>query len=138
MISLKIVIESQPVGALEPARIIQGPPPPPPPAETRHGKAIDQVLDKNFWETQPEKVIGVSGSTLHHEEEVDLKFGRHIIEYGVSAGVWTATITIDGKTIGVADVTKDKHLRVRFFVGFGFLFKVIRMKMVRPLRLFQR
>ena len=86
-----------------------------------HGKSIDQPL-KNDWQTsQPEKNIGIAGRSFTHDETVDLKLGKHYVEYAASGYVpnyaWHAKIYVNGKLVGEGDVGRRTHLRVNFLVG---------------------
>lgn len=92
-----------------------------------HGKAIDSTLDSRFWETQPDKVIGISATSFHHEQTVELKAGRHTVEYGVSAfvGLWNARITVNGKEIASGTVTVDKHIVGSFLLGPGLIIPIL-------------
>jgi len=85
-----------------------------------HGKAIDQRLDRRFWETQPDKKIGAAGRSFTHEQTVDLPAGSHYIIYGISTYPgyeWHAKIYINGTLKAEGDVHIDKQLRADFTVG---------------------
>ena len=120
--------------------VIVGAPPPPPPTPPMvkvniriesyqttdtyarfHGKAVDQSLDSNFYETQPGKVIGTAGAAgLIHEQTVDLAEGTHYVIYGNSGYVpdyaWHAKIYINGGLVAEGDVGRRTHLRADFTV----------------------
>jgi len=91
-----------------------------------HGKAIDQVLNDDWWLSQPHKVIGVTGGRFVHEETVDLPYGKHTVEYAASGYVpnyaWHAEIYIYvlgifRTLIAEGDVGRHTHLKGTFYVG---------------------
>ena len=92
-----------------------------------HGKAVDTTLDTRFWETQPDKVIGISATSFHHEQTIELKAGRHTVEYAVSAyvGSWDTKITVNGKEIASGPVTVNQHLTGSFLLGPGFILPIL-------------
>jgi len=92
-----------------------------------HGKAIDETLNTDFWVSQTYTILRTATGTLHHEQTVDLKAGRHTVEYGVSCfvGKWVAKITANGKEIASGDITIDKHLVGSFLLGPGFLLPIL-------------
>mgnify|MGYP001069777684 CR=1 FL=1 len=102
-----------------------------------HGKAVDGTLNTSFWDTQPENNIGKATSVFHHEQTIDLRPGRHTIEYGVSSykGYWSAKITVNGKEITSGDTTASKHLTGSFLLGPGFLLPVILPLQIRMLKI---
>jgi len=85
------------------------------------GKSIDEPLNDDWWLSQPNKNIGIAAGSFTHEQTVDLKQGRHYIEYAASGYVpnyaWHAKIYVNDKLIGEGDVGRDTHLRVDFLVG---------------------
>ena len=89
-----------------------------------HGKSIDEPL-KNDWPTsQPEKNITMTSEPEKikvHEETVDLKPGKHYVEYATSGYVpnyaWHAKIIVNDRVAGEGDVGRHTHLRVNFLVG---------------------
>lgn len=84
-----------------------------------HGLMLDGTLDKSFWATQPDSVIGKTAKIFHYETSFELELGRHTIEYGVSefVGQWSAKIYINDRLMaqGVTDV--DSHLIGTFVIG---------------------
>lgn len=84
-----------------------------------HGKAIDEALDRRFWETQPGSVIGTRAGSISHSQTVNLSEGEHVVEYGVSAfvGEWVAQIVVDGEVVAQGLVTVNQHLIAAFTVG---------------------
>jgi len=91
-----------------------------------HGKAIDQILNDDFWISQPQKVIRVAASAFAHEESPDLAYGKHTVEYATSGSVpdyaWHAKIYLYvlgiSKTLyAEGDVGRRTHLKATFYVG---------------------
>lgn len=84
-----------------------------------HGMAVDETLDKQFWSSQSNLVIGTAGKSFSYEVSLELEPGRHTIEYGVSAwvGTWDATIHVNDTVAaqGITDV--NSHLVASFVVG---------------------
>jgi len=86
-----------------------------------HGKAVDQVLNDDWWLTQPHKVIATTHMPLVHEETLDLPDGGHTVEYAASGYVpdyaWHAKIFVDGELKAEGDVGRHTHLKADFWVG---------------------
>lgn len=86
-----------------------------------HGKAVDQVLNDDWWITQPEKVIATTGEPLVHEQTLDLADGGHTVEYAASGYVpdyaWHAKIFVNGELKAEGDVGRHTHLKTDFWVG---------------------
>ena len=96
-----------------------------------HAKAVDGALDDtgHWQETQPEYFIGFYGGAFTHEQKVDLRAGRHSIEYAASGytpkGVlkldyaWHAKIYVNDKLIAEGDVGREAstHLKGYFAIG---------------------
>ena len=86
-----------------------------------HGKDIDDPLDKCFWETEPDKVIGTTRSwePFRHSQTVDLPPGEHYVEYGNSADAgyyWKARIYINDELKAEGNVDRHNHLKATFRV----------------------
>jgi len=88
-----------------------------------HAKSVDKPLDKSgrWQETQPDNFLGFATGSFTHEQVVDLKPGRHYVEYAVSGYVpdyaWHAKIYINDKLIAEGDVGRKTHLKAKFIVG---------------------
>lgn len=85
-----------------------------------HGKSIDEELDYNFYDTQPDKIIGHAMREFKHVQEVNLKPGDHFVMYsnsGYHYDPWYAKIYVNGKLVGKGNVYRSKPLRVYFSVG---------------------
>ena len=87
-----------------------------------HGKAVDQVLNDDWWLTQPHKVIATTfPQPLIHEETLDLTDGEHTVEYAASGYVpdyaWHAKIFVNGELKAEGDVGRHTHLKATFWVG---------------------
>jgi hypothetical protein len=86
-----------------------------------HGKAVDQVLNDDWWVSQPHKNIGVTPpQPFTHEETLDLAEGEHTVEYAVSGYVpeyaWHAKIFVNGRLVAEGDVGRHNHLKAEFTV----------------------
>jgi len=58
------------------------------------GVSIDVPLDSNFWETQPDTVIGMYIQEGHYEGEYELSSGKHTVYVGTDASTaipWSIT-----------------------------------------------
>lgn len=88
-----------------------------------HGRAIDQVLNDDWWASQPHKSIGITKTTFTHEETLDLAIGVHTVEYAASGYMpdyaWHAKIHINGILMGEGDVGRHTHLKIAFKLGEG-------------------
>lgn len=84
------------------------------------GKAIDQILNRNFWDTQPENIVGLIYQRKIHEQTVDLPAGSHSVAVGVSAWdpyYWHVKVYINGRLKDEGDVSVGKgYLTVDFTV----------------------
>ncbi|GAI35933.1 unnamed protein product, partial [marine sediment metagenome] len=81
---------------------------------------VDESLDYNFWETQPEKNIGFASAGFTHTQTVELADGSHYVIYGNSAGSnypWHAQIFANGTLVAEGDVVRGSHLRGNFTIG---------------------
>lgn len=89
-----------------------------------HGRTIDEPLKEDFWVSQAGASIRVP-----LEETVELRMGKHYVEYGNSGLVpeyaWHARIYINDQLAGEGDVGRNQHLKVDFFV-------LLRRAIVRP------
>jgi hypothetical protein len=85
-----------------------------------HGLAVDQGLDECFWDTQPDKIIQVTGDPFAYERDFDLAPGEHTVEYGNSGYVpdyaWHAKIYVDGRLVAEGDAGRNQHLKATFRV----------------------
>jgi len=84
-----------------------------------HGKAVNQALNTDFWDTQPEKVIGTTFNSFSHEQTVDLPAGRHYIIYGnssIEGYEWHARIYVNDRLVAEGDVHRRRQLRADFTV----------------------
>ncbi len=84
-----------------------------------HGKAVDQALASNFWDTQEEKEIGVTSKSLTHTQTVELAEGSHYVIYGNSSSspaVWNSKILINGVLKAQGNVNRGAFLRADFTV----------------------
>ena len=86
-----------------------------------HGKAVDQPLNHNFWNTQKHKIIEVTGESLIHEETLELAAGKHTVKYSNSGSVrldlyWPTNIYVNGNLVASQNVGRDAPLTVEITV----------------------
>ncbi len=84
-----------------------------------HGKAIDELLDTNFWRTQPNKIIKTTRTGFTHTQTVDLTEKSHYVVYGNSAEsdyMWHAKLFINNELIAEGDVDRYHPLRADFTI----------------------
>jgi len=89
-----------------------------------HGLGVDQELDPRFWETQPEKVAGVSAATFVYERKYTLSpFAKHMVVYATSGRYpdyfWNARIFADRILLAWGPVGYNKHLVGSFRIVAG-------------------
>ncbi len=85
-----------------------------------HGKTVNEPLDPNFWETQPDKIIGTSRSRFTHTQTVEIAEGSHYVIYGNSSIIdypWHAKIFVNGTLITEGNVYRGHPLRAEFIIG---------------------
>ncbi|MBA7607189.1 hypothetical protein ES703_14347 [subsurface metagenome] len=88
-----------------------------------HGLAIDEPLNRDFWNTQPEAKIGMAAGSFSYTKQIELDTGLHTLEYGTSGYcpdyAWTATLYIADVEIATEScIGRDKHMVTNFRVGF--------------------
>jgi hypothetical protein len=85
-----------------------------------HGLAIDQPLNDDFWNSQPEKVLGTSGKIGNFTKTLDLPSGEHTLEYATSADagyMWNAVVTVDRRPVAYGRTDRRTHIKGSFTVG---------------------
>ena len=85
-----------------------------------HGKAVDQSLDSNFWDTQEDNIIGTTGAGFTHTQTVTVAEGSHYVIYGNSGDdrwPWHTKIFVNGTLIAEGDVHRGSQLRGDFTAG---------------------
>jgi len=93
------------------------------------GRSVDRPLDREFWRTQPETVIGVTpyGSppkTFTYSETLDLDPGDHYVDCATSGYAeevpdtfWYVELWVNGEYLGKEICGRDRIVRFSFTVG---------------------
>ena len=83
------------------------------------GLLFDQTLNPDFWNSQPNSVIGTGCSPFTYSHTYTLSTGTHFLEFGVSAfvGHWHAQITLNGVSVASVDTEVNHHVHVPFSNG---------------------
>src|SRR2546422_744571 len=86
------------------------------------GLLIDQQLNyPDFWNSQPNSVIGVGCKKFSYSNTYSLTPGAHFLELGVSAwvGNWEAKITVNGVLMADTIININTHAHVSFGADFS-------------------
>ena len=86
-----------------------------------HGFSVDETMYRDFWKSQPEKIIATQGSPFGWETEVTeqaqaIIYGNSgYAKPGAPAGPWPwhTRIFIDDLLAAEGDVGRDQHLRAQ-------------------------
>lgn len=89
-----------------------------------HGLSIDEPLDRQFWETQPDKIVTISSRAWYEFFYRDLPEGEHYLIYGnseyssASGVMWSTNIAVNDSLLA-EEIPVDIYnpLRVNFYVG---------------------
>lgn len=88
------------------------------------GLSIDEPLEKGFYNTQPEKIIGIAFGKFKWEKEVELSPGRHTVQTGVSSWAdykWDTILKANGKVVaqGKTSASGHNYLSAAVIIGPG-------------------